>query len=162
MSYQSFNKIVPDGKFYEMSEFMKKSRRWAYNNVTHPGDEMRFWILDLIDEPYYTTTLFNRVCELTGQNWKIRKVYVNGQTHGQCGSMHQDCIEPGDHTFLMYMNPEWKIEWGGMTVFETGDVVVPKPNTAIFFKADIWHAGLEPTALYKGMRMSLTYKLAAV
>lgn len=161
MTFEIFEKVVPEGRFYEMHQMMYKSKKWAYNNVTHPGDEMRFWILDLMDDPLYTRNIFSRVCELTGKNWTIRKVYVNGQTHGQCGSMHVDCIEPGDYTFIMYMNPEWKPEWGGATVFEDGSCMIPRPNTGIFFKADILHAGLEPTCLYKGMRMSLTYKLAA-
>ena len=49
-----------------------------------------FWHMnDLEDERYFNTYLFKIICKKLDRSFKIKRVYANGQTAGQCGVPHQ-------------------------------------------------------------------------
>ena len=94
----------------------------------------------------------------------FERIYANGQTSGQCGTLH---IDDGDSTFLYYPNPEWKTDYQGHLIFFNGDeedseacrIVEYKPNRAIFFDGKIPHYADAPDRCYNDLRISLAYKL---
>ena len=57
----------------------------------------------------------------------------------------------------------WNPSWGGKTVFflnkEDLHYVLPKPNSASYFPANIFHFAESTTRHFQGMRISVAWKL---
>lgn len=140
---------------------------WKFGGHSTDSDSVKFWYMDLNDDPLFTETIFNQICEQTKESWILDTVYANGQTHGLSGGMHKDVTdaEPGQYfTCLLYANPEWETTWGGYTVFaddEKGTVVsrYPTPNSIAFFDSTISHCGLEPTRHCTDLRVTVAWKM---
>ena len=117
---------------------------------------------NLEEEDYFNTFLFEKIKEALDfkDGVRVRRIYANGQTAGQCGSPH---IDDGDFTFLYYPNLEWKVEDQGHLFFfkdeEVSRVIQYKPNRALVFPAKIMHYADAPSRFYNGLRISLAYKL---
>lgn len=135
----------------------------AYSGIRSHHDPFvtPFWRMELSEEKFFNTYLFDKVKELTGDDFDIEMIYANGQTYGQSGSFHQDHHE--GHTFLLYSNSHWDVEWGGNTVFMDEDNVLkyipPIPNRAVYFPGTILHYAESPTRRYSGLRMTVAFKL---
>jgi Rps23 Pro-64 3,4-dihydroxylase Tpa1-like proline 4-hydroxylase len=103
-----------------------------------------------------------------GIKLETQRLYFNGQSHGQCGNMHQDTWGDDDNeyiTMVYYVNETWKPEWGGFTLIMQDSnvhVVYPKPNSAVIFNSRLYHVGLEPTIHCTGMRITLAQKFKIV
>ena len=119
--------------------------------------------LELIN--YFYDFLFKKIIDkLNKKIDRFERLYANGQTSGQCGTLH---IDDGDSTFLYYPNPEWKTDYQGHLIFFNGDeedseacrIVEYKPNRAIFFDGKIPHYADAPDRCYNDLRISLAYKL---
>jgi len=127
-------------------------------------DGFMFWFMDFMQDVFFTEHILNKIKIITKKKFVIKRVYANGQTYGLSGSYHQDECDNGDiyKTFLYYVNPNWKSEWGGSTLFERNEEVYIQPfisNNAILFDSDIYHVGLEPTRHCKDLRVTLAFKL---
>lgn len=162
--YKQFDNVLTHTEHEECLEILNDST-WAFRGTSNDHD-FTFWRKELKHVEFFRKTFYNRVLELTGDKLRINKLYANGQTHGLPGSLHQD--DPGDdsYTFLYYANPYWDVQWGGSTVFFKNEqeqaTVAYKPNSAIFFKGNMLHAGLEPTRHFYGLRMTVAFKLLKV
>ena len=144
------------------------SKGWSYTakSVENAANK-RFWYYDLMDDIRFTIYFFNHLQWITNKKFKLKKVYANGQTSGQCSCLHKDGLMDKDYTFLYYVNPSWNSEWGGGTVFcdESGNQInynFFEPNSAILFKSNIMHVGLEPTSLFESMRITVAFKLELI
>lgn len=137
---------------------------WRFQQSSNDGDGVKFWYMDLAQDALFTSTLLKKIRNDTGVDWVLDRVYANGQTHGLCGSVHQDVIdaEPGQcYTLLYYANNEWRPEWGGHTLFTTQDGVLsryPTPNSMVWFDSTIPHVGLEPTRHCPELRVTVAFK----
>jgi Rps23 Pro-64 3,4-dihydroxylase Tpa1-like proline 4-hydroxylase len=127
-----------------------------------------FWYMPLDSDSFFTQRMFSKIQSLNS-NFKLETVYANGQTHSLCGELHPDVQGPAGkyYTFLYYANTEWRPEYGGNTVFSSNDGTkgyshYPKPNSGILFDSTILHAGLEPTSFYRGLRVTVAFKLELV
>lgn len=164
--YELYTDVFEPDVFHQCYEKLNSSSGWKYAGFSNDVSPIRFWFHDLNNDPTYTVYGLARINKLTGRQFKIDRVYANGQTHGLSGDLHQDHTEPNKYTFLMYMNPEWKVTWGGTTVFYIDDNhstgVMPKPNCGVLFPSNIWHAGLEPTRHCHELRITVAYKLELV
>ena len=163
--------ILPN--FLEIPQWMQsvtlteRSSRWKFGGLTQDDRGIKFWYLDLGDEEFFTKMVFEKICRDTGIDWRLHRVYANGQTHGLPGDLHQDVIgeEPGKYfTLLYYSHGRWEPQWGGHTMFSdpvTEQVlsVYPTPNTAVFFDSTILHAGLDPTRHCRNLRVTVAFKL---
>lgn len=136
---------------------------WRYNSTSYGTEQIRFFNMNLDDEPFFARHFFNNVLRrFVGTGYRLDTVYANGQVHGLCGSLHCDDHSDNAYTFLYYANKHWEAQWGGGTVFcvdgryETADFV---PNTALFFKGNVPHVGLEPTRHCKELRTTIAFKL---
>jgi len=138
---------------------------WAFFGRSNDVD-FSFWYKELIDKKFFNNIFFNKILLLTGKKLKLERLYANGQTHGLPGSLHEDDHRENSWTFLYYANPYWEVQWGGETVFYKNEkdygTAQLIPNTAIFFKGNMLHAGLEPTRHFKGLRMTVAFKLLEI
>ena len=56
-----------------------------------------FWHMDNLEsEKYFSEYLYEIICDKLKINYKIGRIYANGQSAGQCGNPHTD---DGDYTF---------------------------------------------------------------
>lgn len=142
----------------------QRGRGWKFEQ-RHDDQGVKFWYMDLQDDLLFTSTLLKKIQTDTEVDWEIDQVYAIGQTHGLCGSVHQDVegTEPGKYyTLLYYPNNEWRPDWGGHTIFTTDKGVVtryPTPNSMVFFDSTIPHAGMEPTRHCTELRVTVVFKL---
>ena len=143
-------------------DYFNNSSGWAFNGFSTKPDK-KFWRFELKNDPFFSNVLFYRIQNLTNQKFKLLSVYANGQVHGQCGSVHKDSDEHDEYTFLYYLNPIWKAEWGGSTVFIKNEHEYQHStfivNRGILFKSTIPHVGLEPTSHFDGLRITVAFKL---
>lgn len=94
------------------------------------------------------------------------RCYANAHTYGVEGYPHVDSRKPGNYTTIFYMNPAWKPEWAGETVFmnDLGDIahaVLPKPGRMVMFDGRITHAARALTRICPAMRVTLMFKTRA-
>lgn len=100
---------------------------------------------------------------------ETEKLYLNGQAHGQCGSMHVDTddiindVNSDYITVVYYANEEWFPEYGGFTVIidhlKNMHINYPKPNSIVIFNSRLPHIGLEPTIHCTTQRVTLAHKM---
>ena len=136
---------------------------WHFG-VCSTEDGFRFWFMNLTQDNFFTEHMLNKIKIITKKNFEIIRVYANGQTYGLSGSYHQDENCNGDiyKTFLYYVNPNWKSEWGGSTLFKQDEEIYIQPfisNHAILFDSTLYHVGLEPTRHCKDLRVTVAFKL---
>lgn len=94
------------------------------------------------------------------------RCYANAHTFGIEGYPHVDSRKPGNYTTIIYLNPMWKAEWAGETVFlnDMGDIfqaVLPKPGRTVIFDGNITHAARAVTRVCPAMRVTLMFKTRA-
>lgn len=138
---------------------------WAYTGYS-VDPNLRFWYLPLNNQPFFTNFMLDHIQKITNKKFLLNTVYANGQTHGQCGVTHIDSKLPNAYTFLYYLNPEWYPAWGGSTVLVKENKESQScpfvPNRAILFRSDIPHFGSDPSSLYRGLRITIAFKLELV
>jgi hypothetical protein len=160
-----------------------KQSKWSFDQrSTDDPASKPFWIMELNIEPFFTRKLFNLIKKKIGNNYELERVYANGQTFGLDGFPHMDTPNDDGYTFLVYMNREWDLLWGGDTVFINRyfDIntntekyfdgesslrtkrITPTPNKALFFPGNLIHYAESPTRAFYGLRMSLAYKLVKI
>jgi|TARA_B100002051_G_C16375858_1_gene458047 hypothetical protein len=149
---------------HQIYTFLMNTGGWTLTG----GDptKNRFWHFENLEQiNYFNDFLYKKIIDkLNKKIDSFERIYANGQTSGQCGTLH---IDDGDSTFLYYPNPEWKTDYQGHLIFFNGDeedseacrIVEYKPNRAIFFDGKIPHYADAPDRCYNDLRISLAYKL---
>jgi hypothetical protein len=94
------------------------------------------------------------------------RCYANAHTFGIEGYPHVDSKKPGNYTTIVYVNPTWKPEWAGETVFinDLGDIahaVLPRPGRITIFDGRIIHAARGLSRICPAMRVTLMFKTTA-
>jgi len=97
------------------------------------------------------------------QQHQLVRCYANAHTYGVEGYPHVDSRRPGNFTTILYVNPIWKPEWAGETVFfdEHQDIVqavMPKPGRMVTFDNRIMHAARGVTRICPSIRVTLMFK----
>lgn len=96
------------------------------------------------------------------QDRSIVRAYVNAYTYGTEGSIHTDSDRDDSKTHLIYINPSWKPEWAGETVFfvnnEIFRAILPKPGRMVEFPGNIPHDARSVSRLSNVLRKVLVYK----
>lgn len=135
---------------------------WKFGQTSNSNEGYTFWIMYLMDDPFFTEILPEVIWKECGKEFIIEDVYANGQTFGLGGDFHQDSSE---YTFLIYANSEWDATWGGRTLFKTTLeeknplAVTPLPRSAILFDSKIWHYAESPSRECNVLRKTIAYKL---
>ncbi len=138
-------------------------KSWTFNGGS---ENSPMWHCDFLSKDFYFNTyLYREICKNLGREFRsIERIYANGQTAAQCGTPHKD---DGDLTFLYYPAFEWPVDNQGHLIFleeneeniEGQTIVLHKPNRAVLFTANMWHYADAPCRFFKGLRISLAYKL---
>ncbi len=146
--------------------------KWELKNSSY-DDSRFFWFKQLwgendIDTSHIIENTFReKVQSIFNIEVETVELYLNGQTHGQCGRFHSDekpTWDSSDYiTLVYYMNKEWNAQLGGFTVINDDmnrmHIVYPKPNSAVVFNSRLEHVGLEPTIHCNTMRITLAHKM---
>ena len=95
---------------------------------------------------------------------------AHGITESRFGLPHADDKDGHIWNVLYYVNPMWKPEWDGATVFYKGvdtlkdsepeiiKSVYPKPGRFLFFSSMIPRTGMQPNKFFPGLRTTLLFK----
>ena len=133
---------------------------WRAQKSSHE-DDSNFQMYDVSDIEYFNTELLEYVNSKLDSNFKLERVYFNGQDYGHDGAWHPD--SDVGYTHLTYLNPDVSPHWGGETQFEeTSGVikqVMPEYNSSVVFKGSILHRGLAFNKDNTPKRISLAFKL---
>lgn len=151
----------------EDKEYIQKTigkPKWEFNHTSDitRSDFIRFWIMKLNDDSFYRVKIFEKIKEITGDDLVLERVYMNGHLSCTHGQFHNDSDEENGRTFLVYCNPEWHPELGGMTCFNVDgnlQMVYPEPWSAVYFQADQFHFAMPISKTFTGLRVTLAYKM---
>lgn len=103
---------------------------------------------------------------LVPEDTQVLRYYLNAHTYGTDGWPHTDTDRAEELTAVLYLNPEWKPEWGGETVIfnEAEDIeaaIVPRANRLLTFPSNRLHAPRPLSKAFTGMRAVLVIKFAS-
>ena len=172
---------------YKINNFLTQEERMGFDELcshyvwdpighSYDKNQKTFWLKDLwlgkFGQCYDIEQAFrNKLEVLLNVRLQTEKMYLNGQSHGQTGSLHSDLDETSDPnskyiTLVYYVNEEWNPEYGGFTVIVDKNqqlhTVYPEPNSVVIFDSSLPHAGLEPTSKYPGVRVTMAHKFRIV
>lgn len=160
-----FNDLFSDDVQVEILTILRKPA-WSMGFAPEiEGDDpapAKLWHMNgLEDYPLFSDVLLARIRELFQTDFRLGRVYANGQLACQKGDLHRD---DGDFTFLYFPLQVWRKDWGGNLVFfddegEARTVVSYIPNRAVSFPASVLHGAEAPARDYQGLRVSVAWKL---
>ena len=110
----------------------------------------------------YILKIKNRIDKCTNTNFKLERVYLNRQVHGQDVTLHIDDQKPNVYTLLIYIGditPENYDKAGGDLELKTRKITRIEPFTkrAVLFRGYIPHQAYAP--LVPGLtRISMAFK----
>jgi hypothetical protein len=164
----SYKNFIPTDLLQTIHNELRTNHQWVYRNA--------FWRYYLIEglNPYVESNehswygnqkdilnldlkkhwleLFESIFKLAGPNFVLQRYALTGQTQGQEQPMHVDTsVElPGDfRSYLVYLNTEWDISWGGLTELQLNENTVhyevPEPGKLVVFDSKIMHRGQSPS-----------------
>ena len=171
----------------KLNEFLLAAP-WHYGRKPHPAAPYAFWgttfyqiagfnnlevTRELDPDAMILNEVMQQVAPKLNGKFEVLQIASNGQTYGQDGHMHQDDNKDGTYTMLVYVNTEWKIQWGGETLlyvhgnpYQTKGnnkvdtwSVLPFSKRVVVFNSQMVHMGSAPNRIYDGLRMSIAYKL---
>jgi hypothetical protein len=149
------------------------SPRWEITNSNPEQGERTFWRMNLMNDKLFTNKLFKKIQKIVDVKAELHDVYFNGTTTSMASAAHIDAREHNVYVMLVYLNPEWHIQWGGQTVFLNtyfdvdanemrGDnrtkSYFPRFNFGLCFPGNIVHLAEAPTRDYYGLRLTLAYR----
>ena len=110
----------------------------------------------------FISKIKNRIDKCTNTTFKLERVYLNRQVHGQDVTLHIDDKKPNGYTFLIYIGditPENYDKAGGDLELKTKKITRIEPfiKRAVLFKGYIPHQAYAP--LVPGLtRISFAFK----
>lgn len=94
----------------------------------------------------------------------LLRCYANAHTYGVEGYPHTDSRRSQDTTVVVYLNKDWRREWGGETLIYNGSNIesatLPVFNRAVIFDANKWHCARGVTRICPEQRRTLMFKAA--
>lgn len=119
----------------------------------------------LEDDEFFSVTLLNKIKEITKDNFTVERIYFNGHNACSQGYPHTDSEKENGRTFLIYCNKVWDLALGGSTNFIVDNEVqsfFPYPKSGLYFKSNITHMASPISKDFKGIRVTLAFKLYKV
>lgn len=99
-------------------------------------------------------------------DYSLIRCYANSHTFGVEGYPHTDSKRDQDITVVVYMNKNWRREWGGETLIYDGDTIVkgalPAFNRAVIFKGNQYHCARSVSRTCPDTRRTIMFKCAKV
>ncbi|RON72528.1 DUF6817 domain-containing protein [Pseudomonas fluorescens] len=165
----------------ELQDYFEKSVSWTFGSQSDRG-EMQFghWNYDFVNalpnsQKNYEQVLFElpeagvltrvwlTLKETLLKGHQLVRLYANAHTYGVEGYPHIDNRTDNNYSTVLYLNPQWDIEWAGETIIanEFKDVthaVLPKPGRAVTFNGRLWHASRSVSRRCPALRVCLVIK----
>ena len=131
---------------------LRLQRDWAYGMETIIPSAKK-----------YILKIKNRIDKYTNTNFKLERVYLNRQVHGQDVTLHIDDQKPNVYTLLIYIGditPENYDKAGGDLELKTKEITRIEPfiKRAVLFKGYIPHQAYAPL-VPEITRISIAFKL---
>jgi SM-20-related protein len=156
-------------KFLQQAENLPFKRRERASRANPAG--VCHWSTDFDieffqHEEFYQYIYAQLTNDFPGRTYHLTRCYINLSTFGDWLPVHRDCSETShDVTALVYLCREWKIDWGGETVFvdQSDDIaasIAMKPGRLVTFSGQIPHAGRPPSRDSYHSRMTLALKFS--
>ena len=151
-------KIVDD--FLSLSDLRKAyhiSTEAAWNIQASKPNDSQFLIHDVSNITFFCEHIFGKLRQYLDGNYKIQRIYYNGQWSGREGTPHRDGC---DATALIYLS-NYKMGWGGFTeIYGKNPIVIhPITNRMVLFPGNLQHKGYSYTYQDTPMRVTLAFKL---
>ncbi|MBC3197167.1 DUF6817 domain-containing protein [Pseudomonas poae] len=165
----------------ELQDFFEKNVTWTFGSQSDRKEmQLGHWNYDFINalpgsQTNYEHALFElEHGEVLTKVWlqlkdtllkghQLVRFYANAHTYGVEGYPHIDNRTDNNYSTVLYLNPEWDIEWAGETIIanEFKDVthaVLPKPGRAVTFNGRLWHASRSVSRRCPALRVCLVIK----
>jgi Rps23 Pro-64 3,4-dihydroxylase Tpa1-like proline 4-hydroxylase len=171
-------------QIYKIDDFLTDNERnsfdilcekykWNLSGFSYNPKTRIFWTKDLwesISDPCVEIeqTFRTKIEDIFNIKLETVRIYLNGQAHGQCGSMHSDITEDDNGeeyiTLIYYVNKKWSPEMGGFTVIidHKKDMHTCYPNSIVIFNSRLQHVGLEPTTHCITQRVTMAHKFKVI
>lgn len=154
-----------------------KEQGWNYGWRSNRGVGFAHWNIDFTGaDSSNGLDISRRLPDCMSQLWQhlqttrfpdtvLLRCYTNSHTYGVEGYPHTDSIRPGERTLVIYLNQEWRREWGGETMIYDGQQVthaeLPGFNRGLVFDSDQYHCARGVTRICPAQRITLMFKFAA-
>jgi len=174
---QTFDNFLTEEEFAECENHLLRPMWERTNSNAAMGVECLFWRMDLKKDKFFSKHLFTKIQKTLKRKFEIFDLYANGSSTSMASFPHIDAREHGVHVFLLYVNRDWQIEWGGHTTFlnkyfdidEDTEVgtnetisILPRPNSALLFPGNIVHLSEAPSREFRGLRQTIAFRLREV
>ena len=146
-----------EGKIYGLKHL---DQHWelSFNaNELYSWENNDFGMYDLwkIVRKYLNDSFKNLKLELTGCR-------ATGSTNGTFGLPSTGNSDNNIYTILYYVNPLWRIEWDGQTVFYNGSNIIksiyPKPGRIVCFPSMIPYTNIQPNKFFPGLKTTVIFE----
>lgn len=144
------NQKMPFGHWHIDLTTIGRNRRNRHSILTEvPIEALRIWaLIQPAVSPDHPT---------------LMRCYANAHVFGCDGYSHQDSMQPGDRTNILFLCKTWDHEWAGENVIfdETFDVVqatMPRKGRVLSFPSELWHAGRGVSRVCPEVRAVLVFK----
>lgn len=164
-----FDELCPESEVRDLYKGLGASA-FKRDEIARPDTEnYRHWAVNLHNMQIGSLPVYQRCLDAieskTGKRFKAYRGYVNYASFGDMLFTHTDCL-PGQNelTVLVYICPEWDIEWGGETMFYNSEddcvfACTPKPGRVVIFNGAIKHVGRPPNRICYNPRYTLAFKM---
>lgn len=172
-----WDNVVSDEILQDLQGYCEREVRWEFGSQSDRSpNQFSHWNYELLNtkptnQENYEDSLvippFKNIWDILKNSHlsghKLVRMYLNAHTYGTEGYPHIDNNKTDNYSTLLYLNPEWSVEWGGETLLfnECHDAIMavsPKPGRAICFKTNILHAARSVSRRCPALRVCLVIK----
>ncbi len=172
----TFNNALPEKMFVGLYDCIDPRKNgYTLNNRTfgeyNPNDTVSWSISNnerneivLVNAATYLQyKLNNHYHKFTGvrADFKLCRVFTNGQTSNQATAFHTDAREPFTYTIVLFSELNWNVSYGGEFVCRDPDgryhYTTYIPNNAVVIPASWEHRGTPPNRLTERLRTSIAF-----
>ncbi len=164
-----YDGLCPDNEIADLYKGLAVSA-FKRDEIARPDTgDYRHWVVNLPGIQTKSLPVYQRcidvINDLTGKQYSAYRGYVNFASFGDMLFTHTDCVAGSDElTVLVYICPEWDIEWGGETLFYNSEddcifACTPKPGRVVIFNGAIKHVGRPPNRICYQPRYTLAFKM---
>jgi hypothetical protein len=161
-----FTNVLTVNEFNKAKQCIDSGEWTARGSSGNSKSPIKFLYMDLMNNEFFSKTLFDRVQNIIGCRMQLDRVYANGQWYGLDGSWHQDNSDPKAWTFLIYLNEisDGDLDsYKGTTDFRESDFafksIMPTSNSGLLFMSNLFHRGMGPSRYSPDMRVTVAWKL---
>jgi Rps23 Pro-64 3,4-dihydroxylase Tpa1-like proline 4-hydroxylase len=169
--------LIPEDYLDKIYLYGTTIGKWNLQSSSTEFKNKKFLQMDINDNPL-TKSIIKILETHLNKKFHLHRCYLNGQFFGIPGAPHVDSIDKHEYTFLLYLNPNWEITWGGQTIFfdksydverkemitHTQNVKTYYPNKklSLFFPGNIEHYAECPSKDCDELRISMAFKLMEI